>query len=129
MQPASSHDLDAITNIAHTTMLKQEEEPSSTSQVTKLSSSSLVVFPSIASITVMPSDRCHEGLSSSSSRAVHTHAPQRESTDLPDITAMLMDRMAMKQQWMESEQLLSNLVIVCLFWHEKTHAELDTTMY
>ncbi|KAG9065790.1 hypothetical protein KI688_002087 [Linnemannia hyalina] len=110
LQPASDHDLDAITNITHTTMLKQEEDPSSTSQATKLSSSSLVVFPPIASIADMPSDRCREDLSSSSSRAVLTHAPQREFADLPDISAMLIDRTMMKQQWIESEQLLFSLV-------------------
>ncbi|KAF9551357.1 hypothetical protein EC957_009241 [Mortierella hygrophila] len=110
LQLASDHDLDAITNITHTTMLKKEEDPSPTSQATKLSSSSLVVFPPIASIVDMPSDRYREDLSSSSSRAVLTHAPQPEFADLPDISAMLMDRMVMKQQWMESEQLLFSLV-------------------
>ncbi|KAF9295780.1 hypothetical protein BGZ88_001477 [Linnemannia elongata] len=117
LQPASDYDLDAITNITHTTMPKEEEEeeeeePSSTSQTTKLSSSSTssVVFPSIASLAVMPSHRWREALSPSSSRAVLAHAPQRKSVDLPDISAMLMDRTVMKQQWIESEQLLFSLV-------------------
>ncbi|OAQ31585.1 hypothetical protein K457DRAFT_17295 [Linnemannia elongata AG-77] len=117
LQPASDNDLDAITNITHTTMPKEEEEeeeeePSSTSQTTKLSSSSSssVVFPSIASLAVMPSHRWREALSPSSSRAVLAHAPQRKSVDLPDISAMLMDRTVMKQQWIESEQLLFSLV-------------------
>ncbi|KAK5799166.1 hypothetical protein F5H01DRAFT_384866, partial [Linnemannia elongata] len=114
LQPASDYDLDAITNITHTTMPKEEEEePSSTSQTTKLSSSSSsssVVFPSIASLAVMPSHRWREALSPSSSRAVLAHAPQRKSVDLPDISAMLMDRTVMKQQWIESEQLLFSLV-------------------
>ncbi|KAF9145476.1 hypothetical protein BGX30_008693 [Mortierella sp. GBA39] len=110
LQPASDRDLDAIANITHTTMLKQEEDPSSTSQATKLSSSSLVVFPPIASIADMPSDRCREDLSSSSSRAALTHTPQCEFADLPDISAILIDRTVMKQQWVESEQLLFSLV-------------------
>lgn len=77
----------------------------------------------------MPSHRWREALSPSSSRAVLAHAPQRKSVDLPDISAMLMDRTVMKQQWIESEQLLFSLVIFCLFWHKKTHAELDATKY
>ncbi|KAF8949487.1 hypothetical protein BGZ47_000028 [Haplosporangium gracile] len=97
VQP-SDHVLGTITNTAHITMPKQEEESTLMPQASK-SPSSAVSLP-IASTADMPINYNREDLLSS----ILTHAPQDDSVDLTDISAMLMDRTMIKQQWIQAEQ-------------------------
>ncbi|KAF9156707.1 hypothetical protein BG015_002502 [Linnemannia schmuckeri] len=94
----SDHVLGTITNIAHFTTPKQEEGSTLIPQANKLPSSA-VSLP-IASTADMTINYGREDLLSS----VLTHAPQDKAADLTDISAMLMDRAMIKQQWIQAEQ-------------------------